>query len=318
MSNALMTITPNDVPQAGAFSGGEAFDTAQRVGKALASSSIVPKEYQGNVANVMVAMEYAHRIGASVLAVMQNLDVIHGRPALRATFLIATVNASGRFTPLRFRWQGEEGTDSWGCRAVACDRESGEECLGPLVTIELAKGEGWVQKSGSKWKTLPELMLMYRSAAFWTRVYAPEISLGMHTTDEMEDARDSRGVVTGGASQLNAALSSVEQQVRPVEVLQVEQDDATGEKAEPSKTDAAREKLNRQYFAKLKDLGWNDADRRSFQKRLADNALVSATTCGKWNSQDFRSALAELAKIRGEAEEGEVAVSGSTDPFGEG
>jgi hypothetical protein len=161
-------------------------------------------------------MEYAHRIGASVLAVMQNLDVIHGRPALRATFLIATVNASGRFTPLRFRWQGEEGTDTWGCRGVAVDRESGEECIGPLITIKLAKDEGWYAKNGSKWKTLPELMLMYRSAAFWTRVYAPELSLGLHTSDEMEDVGAGRRAVTSaGTQELNAALGAVEQAIRP-------------------------------------------------------------------------------------------------------
>lgn len=171
-----------------ALSGGsEAFEVAQRMSKALSSSSIVPQDYRGNIANVMVAMEYANRLGASVLAVMQNLDVIHGRPSLRATFLIGTVNASGRFSPIRYRWQGEEGTNSWGCRAVANDRESGEECIGPLITIQTAKDEGWFQKKGSKWQTLPELMLMYRAGSWWTRVYAPDLSLGLHTTDEAED-----------------------------------------------------------------------------------------------------------------------------------
>ena len=163
------------------------FETAQRLAKALASSSIVPKDYQNNIANVLVAMEYAHRLGASVLAVMQNLDVIHGRPALRATFLMGTVNASGRFTPIRYRWQGEPGSDEWGCRAVAKDRETGEECVGPLITIGLAKREGWYNKAGSKWQTIPELMLMYRAGAWWARVYCPELALGLHTTDELED-----------------------------------------------------------------------------------------------------------------------------------
>lgn len=171
-----------------ALSGGsEAFEVAQRMAKALASSTIVPTDYQGKIANVMVAMEYANRLGASVLAVMQNLDIVHGRPSLRGSFLIGTVNASGRFSPIRYRWQGEEGSDSWGCRAVATDRESGEECIGPLVTIKLAKDEGWYGKRGSKWQTIPELMLMYRAGAWWTRVYCPELSLGLHTTDELED-----------------------------------------------------------------------------------------------------------------------------------
>lgn len=175
-------------PALSAFGAGDAgFDTAQRIAKALASSTMVPSAYQNNVANCLVAMEYAHRIGASVLAVMQNMDVIHGKPGLRSTFLIGTVNASGRFTPIRFRWQGAPGADDWGCRAVAKDRETGEECVGTLITIAMAKAEEWYDRKGSKWKTMPEQMLMYRAATFWTRIYCPELSLGMHSSDELED-----------------------------------------------------------------------------------------------------------------------------------
>lgn len=170
-----------------AFSGRDEFEAAQRMAKALGASTLVPVAYQNNIPNVLIAMEMAARIGASVFMVMQSLDIIHGRPSWSSKFLIATVNASGRFTPLRFRWEGKPGTDAWGCRAVAKDRESGEECVGPLVSIALAKAEGWYAKNGSKWKTMPELMLMYRSAGFWSRVYCPEISLGLTTSEEVVD-----------------------------------------------------------------------------------------------------------------------------------
>jgi hypothetical protein len=170
-----------------AFASEGNFAAAQRMAKGLASSTLVPEAYRNNIPNVLIAMELATRIGASVFSIMQNIDMIHGRPSWRATFLIATVNACGRFTPLRFRWEGQAGTDAWGCRAVAKDREDGEECIGALITLALAKSEGWASKNGSKWKTMPEQMLMYRAAAFWTRVYAPEKTLGMHTSDEMED-----------------------------------------------------------------------------------------------------------------------------------
>lgn len=163
------------------------FEAAQRVAKALAESSLVPKEYQKNVPNCLIAMELANRTGASVFMVMQNLDIIHGRPSWRAQFLISAVNASGRFTPIRFKFQGKEGTDDWGCRAVANDKASGEECVGSLITISLAKKEGWYSKAGSKWQTMPEQMLMYRAGAFWARCYCPEIGLGMETADEVID-----------------------------------------------------------------------------------------------------------------------------------
>jgi hypothetical protein len=185
---ALMQRADDTARSVSAFDGnGEAFTVVIKIARGLAASTIVPEAYQGNEANCMVALEYAHRLGASVLAVMQNLDIIHGRPSLRSTFLIGTVNATRRFTPLRWRFQGTEGSDDWGCRCVATDRESGEECEGPLITIKLAKVEGWYDRKGTKWKTTPELMLMYRSAGWWTRLFAPELSLGLHTADEVED-----------------------------------------------------------------------------------------------------------------------------------
>lgn len=186
-NHALVARAQDSGGSIAAFSSQSNFEAGQRMAKALASSSLVPEVYKGNVANVLIAMELASRIGASVFAVMQNIDIIHGRPSWRATFLIATVNACGRFSPIRFRFEGKPNTDAWGCRAVAKDRETGEECVGALITIGLAKSEGWASKTGSKWKTMPEQMLMYRAAAFWTRVYAPEQSLGMQTVEEAID-----------------------------------------------------------------------------------------------------------------------------------
>jgi hypothetical protein len=55
----------------------------------------------------------------------------------------------------------------------------------------MAKADGWFQKDGSKWKTLPDLMLMYRSAMFFGRLYCPERILGMQAVDEVEDAEAS-------------------------------------------------------------------------------------------------------------------------------
>lgn len=186
-----------------AFASERNFDSALRMARALAASTLVPAAYQGNVPNVMIAMEMAARIGASVFMVMQSLDIVHGRPSWRAQFLIATVNASGRFTPIRFRWEGQKGTDEWGCRAVAKDRESGEECVGSLVNLALAKAEGWYARNGSKWKTLQEHMTMLRAAAFWARVYAPELSMGMHTSEEMSD------VLGGAPSEIDAPRTVV-------------------------------------------------------------------------------------------------------------
>ena len=162
------------------------WELANRIGKAFAASSLVPAQYQSNVANCIVALEMANRMGASPLMVMQNLYIVHGNPGWSSKFLIACFNQSGRFSAMRYRWN----TERTGCRAWAVEKATGEELVGPEVTIEMAKAEGWSTKNGSKWKTMPELMLMYRAAAFFVRTYAPEISMGLQTTEEAEDVVD--------------------------------------------------------------------------------------------------------------------------------
>ncbi len=180
----------NDEPSRvlSAFSGEHAFNIAQRMAKALAASSLLPDTFRNNVPNCMIAMELANRIGCSVFMICQNMDVIHGRPGLRAKFLIATVNASGRFSPLRFRWQGKPNTDEWGCQAYAVDLKTNTPCDGPWITMGLAKAESWVSKAGSKWKTMPEKMFMYRAGAWWSDLYCPELAMGMGTAEEAIDA----------------------------------------------------------------------------------------------------------------------------------
>lgn len=179
------------------FSDLQGFELMQRAAKALAASTLVPQQFQGNLPNCLIALEMAQRVGASPLMVMQNLYIVHGRPGWSAQFLIASFNQCGRFSAMRFRWQGKPGEEAWGCRAWAVEKATEEEITGPLITIELAKREGWYEKSGSKWKTIPELMLMYRAAAWMVRTHAPEISMGLSTAEELGDVYDAQPAGNG-------------------------------------------------------------------------------------------------------------------------
>jgi len=164
------------------------FELAQRKAKVYSESSLVPKEYQKNVGNVLIAQNMASRMGADVLMVMQNLYLVHGRPGWSAQFLIGTFNSCGRFSAIRYRFSGKVDTDDWGCTAYCVELGTQEELTGTRVTVGIAKKEGWFAKAGSKWQTIPEQMLRYRAATFLIRTIAPEIGLGLHTVDELEDA----------------------------------------------------------------------------------------------------------------------------------
>lgn len=166
------------------------FETIQRKAKALVSSTIVPETYRGNIGNCVIAIEMAERMGTPPLMVMQNLYIVHGNPAWSSKYLIASINASKRFSPLRYEFKGEEGTPQYGCRCYAyeaSDKERKEPLYGDWITMDMANKEGWTKKSGSKWLTMPNQMLRYRAAAFWQRVYCPEISMGLLTAEEAED-----------------------------------------------------------------------------------------------------------------------------------
>lgn len=165
----------------------DSFEHMQRVARMLTSSQLVPQQFQGDTGmpNAIIALNMASRMQADPMAVMQNLYIVHGKPAWSSSFLIATVNACGRFTPLRFKMSGKGDTRS--CYAYASDRETGDLLEGSEISILMAKAEGWFQKKGSKWQTMPDQMLQYRAATFWVRVYAPEISMGMRPEDEIRD-----------------------------------------------------------------------------------------------------------------------------------
>jgi hypothetical protein len=179
-------ITSSDRPW---WCDGDAFSQIQRAATLFSASTLVPKDYQGKagLANCVIALNMSHRMQADPLMVMQNLYVVHGRPSWSSQFLIACFNQTGRFTPIRYTWSGTEGKDDWGCTAWSTDRDTRERIEGPLVTIETAKKEGWYGKNGSKWQTIPRLMLMYRAAAWLVRTHAPELAMGLQTAEESQD-----------------------------------------------------------------------------------------------------------------------------------
>ena len=166
------------------------FELAQRKAKVYSESSLVPEQYKKSVGNVIIAQNMASRMGADVLMVMQNLYIVHGKPGWSAQFLIACFNSCGRFSAIKYRVDGKD--DDYGCVAYATELSSGEVVEGVRVTIGMAKAEGWSTKAGSKWKTMPDLMLRYRAATFLVRCTAPEIGLGLQTAEELRDVVDGR------------------------------------------------------------------------------------------------------------------------------
>ena len=225
-NNAVANVDNNQVA---GFGSQVSFDLLIRQAQLISNSSLVPEQFsifdkKGKLkskedqkyalSNATIAMEMAGRIGASPLMVCQNLYIVHGRPGWSSQFIIAAINASGKFSPLRFsiteaepereityaasEWENgnkvkktyKEKIKNRICTAWAVEKETGERLESPPVSLEMAVQEGWYSKDGSKWQTMPDLMLRYRTATFFGRLYAPDLLMGIRTQEEIQDIID--------------------------------------------------------------------------------------------------------------------------------
>lgn len=168
------------------YSSNEAFNDLFKKAQYLAKSDIVPQGYQGKVANCMIALETANRIGVSPMFVMEQMAIVRGKRSWSGQACATLVNNYPKFKDVELVYVGKEGEDSWGAYVTAVRKDSGKTVKGTTVTIKMAKAEGWT--SNSKWLNLPEQMLAYRAYTFFARVHCADALNGFMVEGEVEDA----------------------------------------------------------------------------------------------------------------------------------
>ncbi len=257
----------------------QGFELMQRAARLLSSSTLVRVAYRqtiekldrfGNVkesrenpnalANSVVALNMAQRMGADPLMVMQNLYIVEGRPSWSSQWIIAAINGCGRFSPLRFRIESrgereiEYKSTYWEnnqrhtkvekvrindkvCVAWAIEKETGEVIESPAVSIEMAVLEGWYTKNGSKWQTMDEVMLRYRTASFFGKLYAPELLMGLQTVEEAQDIIEAStgpdGTISVNVDELRGSAAPAQRQPAAADVTDVESRDTKSAQAVP-------------------------------------------------------------------------------------
>lgn len=174
--------TETGVPQCISSGFIENFKDCYKIGGVYAKSTLVPSNYKNNPGDCAIAVNMAERMGIDPIMVMQSLYVVKGKPSWSGQACMSFIRAKySEGTPV---YTGTKGTDTRGCYIKAVTK-SGEVLTGTEVTIAMAKAEGWL--SNSKWKNMPEQMLAYRAAAFFARVYCPEVLMGVSVEGEVED-----------------------------------------------------------------------------------------------------------------------------------
>ncbi len=312
------------------------------------------------VPNCVIALNIAQRLGADPLMVMQNLYVVHGKPSWSATFIIGGINSCGRFNPLRFElsapeapsevattityyeqnqkrtrqvkekirnrtciaWTTEKGMQLPKGVATLQDAKDANVLIleGPEVSIRMAVEEGWFSKDGSKWKTMPDLMLRYRAATFFGRLFAPDVLMGLRTTDEMHDVNGELGTLAvAGARLLDGPQADEEvppqepadqaEEVRPAETTGDVQEEAPAVVESPEDA-LARARLLERVKVALRSKRWPQPRINDLLHRHGAPVIDRLTTAAAENmlrelegSQDSTQASAGLADDIASAEQ---------------
>lgn len=186
-STSLQVVEPKMRPnEISIWSDTDQFNKTFKMAQILAQTEIVPQAYKGKVGDCIVAIDMATRMGLSPIAVMQNSQIVRGNFSWKGTACKAMIDGCGKYKNSRYVEVGERGKDSWGFYLEATDKD-GNVIKGIAVDIAMAKKEDWYSKNGSKWQSMPELMLKYRASAFFMRTECPNLAMGFLTVEENED-----------------------------------------------------------------------------------------------------------------------------------
>jgi len=155
---------------------------AMKFSDILASSTMVPRDFQGKPGNVLVAIQWGREVGLGPLQALQNIAVINGRPSIWGDAAIALVRGHPDCLSVQEGVEGEGETRQGWCEVT----RRGEQPQRRTFSIADAKRAGLWGKSGP-WTQYPDRMLQLRARGFAIRDVFPDALRGVMTREEAED-----------------------------------------------------------------------------------------------------------------------------------
>lgn len=181
-------MTDNQLTQTEGFSlTPKSLDEAMKYADVIAKSSVIPKDYQGNPGDVLVAMQWGLEVGLPPLQALQNIAVINGRPSLWGDAMIAIVRSHASCEDIVEEFDEQ----SW--TATCHVKRAGSQWQSRRFTWQDAKAAGLADKSGP-WKSYPKRMLQMRARAFALRDVFPDALRGLAMAEEAQDIPAEREV----------------------------------------------------------------------------------------------------------------------------
>lgn len=160
----------------------QTLDEALKMADIMSRSNLVPKDFQGNAGNILIAMQWGMELGMAPLQAMQNIAVINGRPSLWGDAVIAIARSASSCEYITESIEGEGERMLAVCRAKRKDQP--EEVR--TFSVDDAKQAGLWGKVGP-WKTNPKRMLQMRARSFAIRDVFADSLRGMAVAEEQQD-----------------------------------------------------------------------------------------------------------------------------------
>jgi hypothetical protein len=152
----------------------------------LASSSMVPKAYQGKPQDILVCVQWGFEMGLAPMQALQNIAVINGKPSVYGDAAMALVQASPVCEDVEEYF---EDTDKPNFVAVCVASRKGRKPVTVKFSVEDAKRAGLWGKQGP-WSAYPKRMMQMRARGFALRDAFPDVLKGMITAEEAQDYPD--------------------------------------------------------------------------------------------------------------------------------
>ena len=152
----------------------------------LASSSMVPRAYQGKPQDVLVCVQWGYEMGLAPMQALQNIAVINGKPSVYGDAAMALVQASPVCEDVEEYFE-DEGTPN--PVAVCVAKRKNRKPVIAKFSVEDAKRAGLWGKQGP-WSAYPKRMMQMRARGFALRDAFPDVLKGMITAEEAQDYPD--------------------------------------------------------------------------------------------------------------------------------
>lgn len=171
----------NNLPQqtqSSGFINPQNYQEAWQFSEMLAASEMVPKNFKGKPADILIAMQMGSEIGLKPLQSLQNIAVVNGRPTIWGDAVVAICQSSGMLEDIT-----EEVTDEY---ATVTVKRIGQEPHSVTFSMQDAKKAGLAGKQGP-WTQYPKRMMKNRARAYALRDKFADVLSGFGITEEEKD-----------------------------------------------------------------------------------------------------------------------------------